>query len=154
MLKGTYHKKINFESFEMKKFTPFLYDPIFNFYGCGYCAASLLTGVFPSKILQLNNKNIHCSDRFLINYLKKNKFKIQPLSLCGVSNTRADIIKNKIHPYYVILAKQLYKKNENSWAIICNNFIFHNFTIYPLKELEFVNRPIMGAYLIKHKNYL
>ena len=155
MEKGFYtNKKINFDSFAINKFVPHIYDPYAHVsIPCGSSALSLLTGVDPF-ILSASNKNKdHTSDKFMLSILKSNGFKIAKLTQCSVSNNRTRVLENNIKYYHVLLVSQLVLRNECSWSVIYDQYIFHNFLVNLLKPLEFLNRPVITSYLLFHKKY-
>jgi len=147
-------KKIDFVSFSTFRFVPFLFDPVL--YGdlpCGVTMLSLLTGHNPFIIKWTNKCKNHCSDKFVVNYLKKYGFKILELTHAKVSHNYSNILENKIKHYHVIVLSQLVKKGEATWCVLNNGSLYHNFNIIKINELEFLNRPINTAYLINHSIY-
>lgn len=147
-------RKINFAEFEVKRFPLVLYDAdIYGLSSCGYCLLGLITGHDPYKIKKLNKQRNSCEDKFIINYLKKNNFKIAALTQCNMSNTLSNLIDEKIKPYHVLITSQLLKRNECSWFCHYFGYNFHNFTINKTRILDFVNYPLISAYLIKHKSW-
>lgn len=154
MEKGIYKRnKTDFESYAVSKFVPHLFDhSAYGLYGCGATALSLITGIksniiFRSKKFKENESLFSWNDTFMRGFLRKQGFSIIPITLCEVSNFQT-YIESPIKNYHVILMSQLMKKNEASWSVIFNNYIFHNFEILPLKPLEFINNPILSAYVI------
>ena len=155
MDKGFYtNKKINFDSFAIKKFIPNIFDPyVYASISCGCSTLALLTGIDPF-ILSASNKNRdHTSDKFMLDILKSNGFKIAKLTQCSVSNNRTRVLENNIKYYHVLLVSQLVLRNEASWSVIQGDYIYHNFIINLLKPLEFLNRPVITSYLLFHKKY-
>lgn len=147
-------KRINFDSFAINKFTPYIYDPYVHVsVPCGCSALALLTGVNPFHISALNKSKDHTSDKFMLDFLKSNGFKIAKLTQCSVSNNITRVLENKIKYYHVLLVSQLVLRNEASWSVINDQYIYHNFLVNLLKPLEFLNRPVLTSYLLFHKKY-
>ena len=155
MEKGFYtDKKVDFNSFAISRFVPNIFDPyIHTCIPCGISTLALLTGINPF-ILNASNKNRdHTSDKFMLDILKSNGFKIAKLTQCSVSNNTSRVLQNSIKYYHVLLVSQLVLRNEASWSVIYDQYIFHNFLVNLLKPLEFLNRPPITAYLLFHKKY-
>lgn len=155
MERGFYtDEKINFDSFIINKFIPYIYDPyIHSSVSCGCSTLALLTGISPFILSVLNKNKNHTSDKFMLDILKSNGFKIAKLTQCSVSNNTSRVLQNSIKYYHVLLVSQLVLKNEATWSVINDQYIYHNFLVNLLKPLEFLNRPPITAYLLFHKKY-
>jgi len=155
MENGTYSRRtVDLTKWEIKKFVPFLFDSsLYGSIGCGYSVISTLTGESPFSLKKKNKNSEHCSDEFVIKRIKLKGFKVLPITKCLVSNTKSDYIYDKIKDYHCLLMSQLYKKAEASWTISVFGKIYHNYMAYDLKPLEFVNRPIVSAFLISRKDW-
>ena len=156
MDKGFYtDKKIDLKKFDITKFNPTFFDEqIYAIAGCGCNLIALLTGINPYKIRKDNKNKNHYSDSFVIDYLKRFKFKIHKITQCEVSNNTSDFLLNTVKPYNIIICCQLVKKNECTWSCIWNGqFSIHNFSINRINPLEFINRPPQSCYLIVHPKW-
>ena len=81
-------------------------------------------------------------------FLKEHGFTIVPLTLCKVS-----MAKVRLGKWHVLLMSQLFKRNEATWGLIFNSMYYHNFEIYHLEALSFLNKPILTAYLLWHPKW-
>lgn len=43
---------------------------------------------------------------------------------------------------------QLFRKNEGTWGVIFDEVYYHNFDLYRLQALSFLDKPILSAYVI------
>lgn len=148
-LAGKYNeKKIDFSKLEKPKVNLTFFPPYYcTLTGCGPCAAALLTGVNPEKIHLLNKKRHHFPERLMVSFLKKNGHKIQKLNLTNLTNSM--YVENSINSYHLLLTLQMYTKNQASYAVIHQmKYIIHNFEISKLDNFEFVNRPLLAAFLV------
>jgi hypothetical protein len=144
--KGLYTKhRVDFDSFTVSFFNPHLFfGNIRASMGCGATALSLLTGVPPEKIAAKNG-NRHFSDPFMVNFLRRRGFSVAELTLCNVSAGSGKVSKD-----HVVLLSQLIMRNEGTWGAIYRNSFYHNFELYDLDRLTFLNKPILSAYLVVH----
>lgn len=60
-------------------------------------------------------------------------------------------ITNQITKRHILLVIQDYNKSEKSMSVIYNDIIYHNFSMMPLKPLEFLNRPLSSVFVLKKK---
>lgn len=140
---GNYKKKINFDLFLAQSFSPHLYSSEWaHVYGCGCTALVTLTGVNPNAIKYRST----WEDDFMISFLKKRKWLVQKLTKHNICNRAG--IAGPIKRNHIILASLLLRKKEASWMIIYDNYCFHNFEICVLKPYDFMNMPILTAYLV------
>lgn len=151
-------KKVDFSKFDCEKFSPVLWNlSVYGLAGCGYNLLATLVGKEnPYEIRKFNkSKNKEsCDDKFIINYLRKNNFKILSLTQCRLSNHNESLLNGKILPSSnVIITSNLVKKNECSWFIGFQNYWIHNQEILPMKNLDLLNFPLISAYLIYHEKY-
>jgi hypothetical protein len=140
---------INFSNWEAKKVVLHHYDStMFSLYGCGACALALLTGISP-KTLYLQNSfdNPNWPIDKVLRILRDEFFEIQEITNEGVKKNKTDI-DMPISSYHPILTVQKMTKSETSFQFIYNNLVYHNFETRPLKPMEFLNNPIVKAYLI------
>jgi len=133
-------------------FAPYLFKPKFiSLYGCGAIALSVLTGVSPLKIVNPNRKKEHWTDRFMLDFLRKRDFltvKISPIDLLGPE------LENHVTEEHVVLLSHWVKKDIATWAILYRMMYFHNFEMYDLNALEFINRPVLTAYAVFHPRWI
>jgi hypothetical protein len=115
--------------------------------GCGANALALLTGTVPDIIARQNGSN-HFSDEFMLRFLRARGFIAVQLTLCNVSVAETDIGAG-----HLLLVSQLYSKNEGTWCVIFNDTCFHNFAVYRLSTLAFLNRPLLSAYIVYHPEW-
>lgn len=153
MLKGKYKgKSVNYDSLRTYLFIPHLYDPaLYGRAGCGATALSLLTGKHPWDIQDLNKRREHYSDRFMLKYLKDHRFDIQPITQKGVTNYR--YVCYPITKEHVLLVSQLMAKREATWIVYHRGIGYHNFVPGSTELLDFVNKPILTAYILTHPTW-
>lgn len=147
---------IDFSTYKSPKFKfNFDWKGLFFSYGCGANAISSITGETLRDIAEANHFQKHYSDRFMVNYLKKSGHTVIPLTLCAMTQGHTDhiLIKNKISRYHVLLISQLFLENEASWIVAHKGKLVHNFDKHFLYPLEFINRPILTAYVVHHKKW-
>lgn len=147
--KGTYGgRRIRFDDYAASVFRPHLFfGSIRAEMGCGSTALALLTGVPPEKAAAQNGSTHH-SDEFMTRFLRRRGYRVLHLTLCNISATDSMIGKDN-----VILLSQLFRKNEATWGVIFNGSYYHNFDIYSLEVLSFLNKPILSAYLVIHPSW-
>lgn len=149
MDKGNYTgRRIEFTRYAASVFQPHLFAGYERArMGCGSTALALLTGEPPEKIAAKNGR-AHHSDEFMLRFLRRLGFRVLQLTLCNVSETTSIVGAAN-----VILLSQLFRKAEATWGVIFNGFYFHNFDIYSLETLSFINKPIVSAYLVFHPRW-
>lgn len=146
---------IDFEKLGTYCFTPSIYSKdLFSLYGCGSLAAAFICGDKPQDILKANRNRPHFSEKFMVNYLKKKKYKVVPLFKNVYKNKKFDQFVERIKPYHVILASIRLDERNASWVVINNSLIWHNMTAIKLKELDTFNYPIIDCYVVFHKKWL
>ena len=118
-------------------------------YGCGPCALSLLTGIPVSIISKQNRFLSSTSDAFVVNFLRRNGFSVLELDAAKITNFEQ--ITNKFTERNVFLVSQLFSRQQGSWAVIMGEYHIHNYSIEILSSKEFLERPVLTAYLIKAK---
>jgi hypothetical protein len=64
------------------------------------------------------------------------------MSVCGA--------KNRLGSDHVLLVSQLLTSLEGTWGVIHRNAYYHNFDMYELSALAFVNKPILSVYVVVH----
>ena len=88
----------------------------------------------------------------MVRLLRKRGLTVIPLSVCDVTNRRF-AFDNPIKHRHVVLICQLMHRGEASWGILYGNKYCHNNFWEEPQVLEFVNRPIIAAYLVWHKTW-
>lgn len=148
---GKYRRKpIDFSKFRVSRFAPYLFTECSG--GCGANALALITGVHPEKIHNTNKENeSDWRDSFMLAFLRHRKYNVIPLTMCSASQKAA--FADSIDEKHVMLTSQLIDKKLASWQVIFDNYVFHNFGISGLKSREFINNPIMTAYIVFHHHW-
>lgn len=137
-------RRVDFGKYAAAVFNPFLFScHIRGNRGCGATALALLTGVSPDRIARLNHYQPHYDDAFMVRFLRRRGFTVVPLTQCALS--ASDSMLGNSH---VVLLSQLFRKNEATWGVIFDGAYFHNFDLYTLDSMSFLNKPILSAYLI------
>lgn len=150
-------KKYNkVEDFKIKKFVPFLWDKsIYLNLGCGATALSLLTNRNPITIRMENKNKEHFSDRFILKYLKKYNFKILKLNKKKLLDGKdeflpfEEILSNNV----VLLCCQQLTKNNATWIVYNDNYMYHNLEIMKQKNFDLFQFPVLSSYLVTHNRY-
>jgi len=142
--KGSYRgRRVSFEKYAASLFNPYLFPGRDNArHGCGASALALLTGVDP-KVISAKNGKPHYSDQFMVRFLRSRGFSVLTLTWCNVS-----VAPIQIGRTHVVLLSQLFRRNEGTWGIVFNGFYYHNFDIFSLEELSFLNKPVLSAFLV------
>ncbi len=147
MDKGSYTgRRVDFTKFAASFFNPYLFAGFRRSnLGCGASALALLTGVAP-EVIAAKNGSAHYSDRFMVRSLRIHGFSVLRLTLCNVSAAQSNLGRE-----HVILLSQLIRKNEGTWGVVFGGAYYHNFDIYTLETLSFLNKPVLSAYLLIHR---
>ena len=152
MLKGRYQKRVDYTHLHASLFNPALYCPtIYGKAGCGATALSLITGEHPFDARDLNKRCNHYPDRFMLKYLKDRSYTVIPITERGVTSCDSD--NYPITSSHIILASQLMIKHEASWVVYHRNIGYHNFIPGNIMSLDFINKPILTAYIIYHPRF-
>lgn len=115
--------------------------------GCGASALALITGIAPEHIATKNGK-AHYSDRFMTRFLRNRNYRLLRLTPDLVSRT-----KSEVGPDHVLLISQLFRQKEGTWGVVFGDAYYHNFSVYSLSNLSFLNKPILTAYLVLHPKW-
>jgi hypothetical protein len=144
--KGRYTRhRVDFSKYSVAFFTPHIFVGAGrSLCGCGAAALATLTGVPPEIVAALNGQ-AHYPDSFMCSFLRKYGFSVVSLTLCNISAAKARVGNRN-----VLLISQLFKRNEATWGVIFNSMYYHNFEIYTLEELSFLNKPVLTAYVVSH----
>lgn len=90
----------------------------------------------------------------MVEFLRAKGYKVVPVTQALVSNASSrNVTVNVIKKNHVLLMMQLYHKNEASWTVCHKGQLIHNFFVSRIYPFEFVNRPILAAYLIFHESW-
>ena len=93
----------------------------------------------------------HWPGRYMVKFLVEHGFKVAKLTVRNVTRNKEPGYPITSHHVLLLLIKFL--KNEASWVVIHNKVLWHNFEIQALDPYEFVNHPMLEAYLIKHPSW-
>lgn len=152
---GKYKKnnKIDFSKLTMRRPKLTLWSKDYSLYTCGATAAATLTGHNPYSIFKnVNKQRASFSVKLMCDYLRSQKFDVIPLTVADVTNSL--FVENKIDINHLLLVRQMYRKNDASWVIIVGlEYILHNFEIQKLKADEFIQRPLLDAFLLFKKSW-
>ena len=136
------------KAYEVSQFAPHLFcHPASVGLGCGLSTLALITGIPPER-LAASHPAKHCSDNFMVGFLRKRGYRVLPLTPRKLIGARL-----KVDRKHVILLSQLFSQTEGTWGLIFAEFYFHGFQAYELSALAFLNRPILSAYLIIHPSW-
>jgi hypothetical protein len=139
---------VEFSNYAASCFNPFLFNAAkHSVSGCGASALALLTGIQPANFV-VKNHDDHYSDEFMLRSLRRYGFRILRLTQCNLSQATAGV--NASH---VLLLSQLFRENEATWIVLFNSVCYHNFDVYSLEALSFLNKPLLSAYLVFHPNW-
>lgn len=146
MKKGRYEKKSSdFSSYRSPFFKPTLNCQT---HCCGWDAFRTITGEPPKS--RFGNLT---TDKHMVGALREKGVTVIPLTVSSVTN-RPDL-DNLVFENHVVLISQMFKKNEGSWCILYKRKIYHNChneTEF-FHMLEFLNRPILSAYILWKKEW-
>jgi hypothetical protein len=115
--------------------------------GCGATALALITGATPENIATENGAG-HYSDRFMTRFLRARGYHTLRFTPGIATCAEAPVGGN-----HVLLISQLFKPTEGTWGVIFGDLYYHNFEIYSLSALSFLNKPIMSVYLVIHPQW-
>lgn len=115
--------------------------------GCGASALALITGIAPEVISSQNN-GAHYSDRFMTRFLRARNFVTLRLTPAMVARARSPLGSD-----HVLLISQLFRATEGTWGGVFSDFYYHNFNVYELSSLSFLNKPILSAYVVFHRSW-
>lgn len=144
----------DFKKLQVSKFPLTLWDGVaYGHCGCGATALALITGKNPLKIAEKvkisKSGKRSFSDRFMINFLRKNNFSVFEVNKANISNRNEwshSILDNNL-----VLVSLLTQKKEGSWFVLYNNFLFHNFQISKANYLDFLNFPIESMFVLSKR---
>jgi hypothetical protein len=97
----------------------------------------------------------HMSDARMVQYLKDNGYTVEPITICSMAelNNDFDGADWHIRKDHVLLISQQFLKGEASWIVVYGDELMHNFQRAKLHPLEFINRPILTAYVVYHPKW-
>ena len=148
MKKGRYAQRFSdLTAYRSPFFKPFLFTA-----GddgcCGWDAYITIVGEYPNgKFGKL------MTDRNMVGSLRHVGLEVIPLSVCSVTNRPS--LMNLVVEDHVLLISQMFRKNEGSWCVLHKGRIYHNRKDETefFHPLEFINRPILSAYIIWKKEW-
>ena len=149
MDKGTYTgRRVNFSKYAVSSFTPHLFTgDVRAGLGCGFAALALLTGTAP-EVIAAKRRSSHCSDDFMLRYLRGKGIRTLQLTQCNLSSSQQSIRVD-----HVLLLSQLFRRNEGTWIVLFNDWGYHNFQLYSMGTLSFINKPLLSAYVVCHPRW-
>lgn len=141
----------NFKKLQVSKLPITLWDNIdYEKSGCGATALALLTGKNPKDIALKNGKN-HYSDRFMVDFLRKNKISVYEVNRANL--TRSKEWRHQLSDNNVILYSAHTSKKESSFFVTFNGYLYHNFRISKADYLDFLSFPIDTCYVLFKKEW-
>ena len=143
---------MDFSRYATSCFNPFLFSAAAHAKsGCGASALGLLTGIPPANFAA-KRPDQHYPDEFMLRCLRRHGFQLMRLTQCIMSqNTSLNMAG--INARHVLLVSQLVRENEGSWLVIFDSLCFHQYDVYSLAALSFINKPLLSAYLVCHRNW-
>jgi hypothetical protein len=139
---------VDFSGYAASCFNPFLFSSaVHSQTGCGASALGLLTGIPPANFA-VKNQDQHYPDAFMLRCLRRHGFRILRLTQCNLSQNTAGV-----HARHVLLLSQLIRENEATWIVLFNGVCYHNFDVYSLDSLSFINKPLVSAYVVIHTRW-
>lgn len=142
---------INLRFWESSNFNPHLWDKAYTNFGCGASILATLLGEDPATLYLENKKNNpFWPENLVINKIRRGGYKVLKLK-DNIVKKSSLFVELNIKEYHLLLTHQIMTKNESSWQLIWNNYIFHNSEIRPLNGLEFVNNRLINAWILKKK---
>jgi hypothetical protein len=152
MRQGSYHRRVDFDAFRVRKFVAHVFSPHYGIKGCGATALALLTGVNPIDIPYPPGNGDDWTKHYVYSFLRKKQFDIAELTMRNVTNFSHP--RSPVSGQHVILASIKFIKGEASWVVVHNRTLYHNFEIATFTPYELINHPIMTAALIKHRTWM
>ena len=141
-------RRVDFSEYAASVFNPYLFHGSYRSQrGCGASALALLTGVAP-EIIASENGRPHYSDHFMLQFLRAREFRTLHLTPRNVTTAT-----KPIGTQHVVLLSQLFKKDEGTWGVLFGDTYYHNFGLYALTTLAFLNRPLLSAYVVIHPKW-
>lgn len=117
--------------------------------GCGATALGLLTGNDPFEI---RGQRKHFSDRFMVDYLRKNGFSVYEVNRANLSNKKE--WGHSIQDNNLLLFSMLIQKKECSWMVMYgDSMLVHNFQVMKANYLDFLNFPVDSMYVLFKKGW-
>lgn len=145
MKMGRYVGGMNLAAYRSPFFKPYLDDST---HCCGWDAYRTLLGTDPPR--KFGNLS---TDRQMVGSLRASGIEVIPLTVCAATN-RYEVF-NLVLESHVLLISQMFRKNEGSWCVLHGGRIFHNCEdeTSSFHMLEFINRPILTAYILWMKKW-
>jgi hypothetical protein len=141
-------RRVDFSKLAAACFNPYLFcAPRRAHYGCGASALALLTGIAPEQIAKEHGPSEHFSDNYMVRYLRKHGFQVERITMCRMSEGSQLSLAN------VVLLSQLVLKNEGTWGVLYDRLYYHNFDLYAVDHLAFLNKPVLSAHAVFHPRW-
>lgn len=153
MRRGSRADQVDFGKFQAYHFTPHLSNEegesysFFSSNGCGASALAVLTGENPKSM----KSRPDWDKQFMARHLRKRGFKVKELTRFGVTNRQ--FAEYPIDGKHVILACCKFNETEASWVVVHRNKLYHNFEKSKLRPYEFLNHPIISAFIVMHPKW-
>ena len=116
--------------------------------GCGANALSLLIGSHPKSFLK---KHGHYSDSFMTKELRKAGYKVFEVNKSNLTRTKQPSLH--LDDRHLILFSALLNKGNASWMVTHNNYLYHNFEIFPNNFWTMTNNPVCSMYVLYKKSW-
>ncbi len=121
---------------------------------CGTYALSALLHLPPETISKSLPKTAKTwSDRAMKKMLSKHGWVVKEVTVTALK-TNEEYIERPISEKHILLLGQRTSKHEGTWAFVYKDTWVHNYVEEKLNPLEFINNPIMSAYVLCRKNTL
>lgn len=120
-------------------------------YQCGAYALHTLTKIPLKDIIKLQSKTIpgHWPTRTMMRFLAKHGCSVMPITLGNmVWAHNYDNGKPEIGGSNVLLIDQHCYDDQGTWSVVYGGRRAHSGEVDPLNPLEFINYPILQAYLV------
>lgn len=101
--------------------------------------------------MRINVRNGHYSDRFMVNFLRKNKFSVYEVNKSNLTNKKS--WSYSLHSNHLLLFSSLILKKQCSWFVLFNDTLFHNFEIKKMGYQDLINFPIESMYVLFNKKW-
>lgn len=137
----------DFDAFIPAKFVPHIFN-CGSGRGCGATALALLTGVPPRRIEAPRDGD--WSVGRMRGFLAAHGFRLARITSKNVISEYPSLPVRREH---VVLASMRMTKAEATWVVMHNDSIYHNFEISESSAREFLNHPIVDAFMVTHPRW-
>lgn len=87
----------------------------------------------------------------MLTHLKSKGFKVERITPDNI--TQLGTVETPIVGEHVLLLLCKLIKGQASWMVTHGGMLFHNFEITGITQYEFINHPILEAYVVWHPSY-